>query len=592
MAPSLRRTCATSSALAFVTVVACSSSAPDSGAGGASSSASSASSGGEEVRDLHAVRGRLEGLQGASVVLAMGDEALTLVSDGEFTFSRELLDGAPVAIEVRAQPAGPDQVCTVEGPAVVAQADVDLRVRCVTPIRHVVVVGVDGMGGAYVGGAPMPVFNDLLAQSVYTLDMQNALPTMSSTNWMSMIDGSSADQHGVLSNSWQPGDSTPPITVFAVLRDARPGAKIGVFHDWSDFGRLVEPGVADVMTHPGDEDQTVDAALQWMVVNRPDLLFIHLDHVDHAGHLNGWGSAAYDRALEHADALLGRVIDSLKAAGMWPYTALIVSADHGGSGLLHGEDTDLERPIPFVLRAPQAAPRRLTRELRIWDTPATVLALLAVDQPDVWIGQPVAEGLFGRGIPAAPQAELELQVTASYSPLWDDTGTGALRDVSVWRPSPPDGFWSVGDVAVAGHGAPVDGTLVVRSEDPAALAAPVAYELIWSSAGARGEADVALYNPVAPVGYACLGTVAARGLAGPPPRDAIRCVHLDYLQPARTELTWKDTGSGATWDGSIWSCAAAAGGAPVPHTFVTRRHHDGPGYLKCFGLDPARAQGR
>jgi hypothetical protein len=76
------------------------------------------------------------------------------------------------------------------------------------------------MGGKYMTDDNMPVFNELKKQSSWTYVAQDALPTSSSTNWMSMVSGSTPDVHGVLSNSWERGDSIPPITIFGALRDA------------------------------------------------------------------------------------------------------------------------------------------------------------------------------------------------------------------------------------------------------------------------------------------------------------------------------------------------------------------------------------
>jgi hypothetical protein len=530
----------------------------------------------------------LVGLVGDQLTLKLGEEELTLSSNGAFAFDQELTDGSPVSVEVIAAPQDPDQECTLEGPAQIMGEDAELMVSCQTPIRHVIVLGIDGFGGHFVGEVATPRMDALREESVWTLAMQNGLPTSSSTNWMSMIGGSTPDQHGVLDNGWQPGDSTPPPTLFATFRAANPDAKIGVFHDWADFYRLVENDVTDIITHPGDELETMEAALSWIVAERPELTFIHLDHVDHAGHFNTWGSPAYHEAGELADSLLGELIDELIEFDLWPYTALIVSADHGGVGLAHGADTPQERPIPFIVRRPQGPSSQITREVRVWDIAATVLELLEVEAPADWVGRPVDEVFTGFADSTRPSGDLIFATTSAFDQLWTDEGTLAWSNVSVWRPSPPVGFFAVGDVTVGDYFAPEGGTLVLRSDDPLALASPIAYEEVWNSAGANGDADASFWNPIPPPGYACLGTVAGPAPGVPPELDLVRCVHLDYLLPAQSSLTWEDSGSGASWDGSFWQCQAGGEASLVPGAFVTRRHHTGPGFPKCFGLDPER----
>ncbi len=551
---------------------------------------SSASSGSTEDPMPHGVGGILEGLQGASVVLRNGEDVLMLEADGAFEFPTAVLDGEPYAVEIEAQPSGPDQTCTVSAAqGVVAGTDIeDVRVRCVTPIRHVVVVGIDGFGGQWLEPVATPNLDALRDEAVWTAQMQNALPTSSSTNWMSMIAGSGPEQHGVLSNGWQPGDSDPPPTMFAALRQHRPDAVIGIFHDWTDFERLVEVGVADFIGDPGDEQETMDAATAWLVEAQPTLLFVHLDHVDHAGHLSGWGSASYESAVEDADALVGQLRTALTEAGMWPYTAVLVSADHGGEGNSHGADTAAERSIPLVLHTPQAGPGELARDTRIWDIAATVLALLDVPAPAEWIASPVVEGLYASPFELPPPiAAIEALPVSDYVWLYDDTGTGAAAPVSIWRPIAPAGYGLLGDVAIAGHTMPT-ASAVVLLDDPIALRPPLGFELIWQDTLSGGINDVSVWNPIPPLGYVCMGAVAVAGYT-PPQVAQLRCVHAELVQRGLSAQTWDDAGSGALWDAGLWSCIAGGAADPgatglVTGAFVARRHGDDPGVGRCTTL--------
>jgi len=533
---------------------------------------------------IYALSGTLSGLQGASLVLTQANgDTLTLDADGAFEFSMRLSDGESYAVAVDAQPLDPDQTCAVElGDGVIDGTSVsDVVVDCVTPIRHVVILGIDGLGGAFVEEADMPNLDALMSEGTWTLTMQNALPTSSSTNWMSMIGGTSPDQHGVLNNGWQPGDSNPPPTLFAVVRGQRPDAKIGMFYDWQDFDRLVEEGVVDRRLHPGDEYETIDAAIDWADTNKPELLFIHLDHVDHAGHLNTWGSDAYFAAASVADDLIGELRAGLESNGMWPYTALLLSADHGGAGFSHGADTSPERPIPFVARTPQGLPAAVTRETRIWDLAATAAALLDVTQPPEWVASPVIE-VWGLTEPPMedplPQVEID-----TLELLYTDDGTGSFSNVSFWRPTVPAGYRSLGDVPADNYTSPMITGYAVAADHPA-VTSPRGYEKIWSDAGANGNMMLTLWNPVPVAGYVCPGQIAKADHGEPPGLDEIACIRQEYLKLSGVEFVWDDTGSGATWDGSVWGCAPAGDGILVHPTFLSRRHHDGPGYGECMGL--------
>lgn len=476
----------------------------------------------------------------------------------------------------------PDPTTTTSEPATT-----DLTTTGDPPtIRHVVVIGIDGLGAAYLPDVDTPVLDGLVAAGPHTFTAQNALPTMSAPNWMSMIAGSGPDQHGVESNEWSPGDSQPTPTMFAVVRDQLPGARIGVFHDWDGFGDLVEPGVPDILESPGDEHETTAAAIAWFTANQPELLFIHLDLVDHAGHFNGWGSDPYDAAVESADALVGDVLQAIDDAGLTADTFVLISADHGGQGLAHGADTSLERPIPVIIRGPGLPATVLAREIRIWDIAATVVAWFDLDAPASWIASPVVEAVPGAALPPAPAAVLTLQAIDDYVWIYDDTGSGAFQDGSIWRPVVPPGFVALGDVAVDGHDPPNTPTLVV-ADDPDALRPPLAYEQIWNDAGSLGLHDVAIWNPIPPLGHTCLGSVAVADHDTPPATDLIRCVHDRYLVPGDRALTWVDEGSLAFQDAGLWTCIDGPNGGQAVGSFITRRHHEDPGTNKCRSLVPA-----
>jgi predicted AlkP superfamily pyrophosphatase or phosphodiesterase len=215
-----------------------------------------------------------------------------------------------------------------------------------------------------------------------------------------MIMGAGPEQHGVTSNDWQPDKfEIAPVavgpggifpTIFSVLRQQRKGARLACFHDWDGFGRLVERPLLDRLEHASGPGAAVDRAVAYFREARPQLTFIHLDHVDHAGHKEGHGTPAYYQAVAEADRLVGRVIDGLKEASMWDRTILLITADHGGKGKSHGGATMAEIEIPWILHGPGvAAGREITAPVNTYDTAATVAAIFGLKPPDCWIARPV-----------------------------------------------------------------------------------------------------------------------------------------------------------------------------------------------------------
>jgi predicted AlkP superfamily pyrophosphatase or phosphodiesterase len=267
---------------------------------------------------------------------------------------------------------------------------------------HVLVIGIDGLGGEGVRRAKMPILRGLIERGAHTLTARAVMPTVSSPNWASMIMGAGPEEHGVTSNDWEPSKhDIPPVargsggifpTMFGELRRQRRSAVIGVFHDWDGFGRLLERDALDLIVDGDGPVATVDSAIAFLRDRRPTLTFVHLDQVDHAGHEAGWMSAAYLDAMGQADLLIGRLIAALDEANMRSRTLILITADHGGVGTKHGGLTLAEIEIPWILTGPTVR-RGYTLSLPVStiDTAPTVLWALGFGTPRAWIGRPVVE---------------------------------------------------------------------------------------------------------------------------------------------------------------------------------------------------------
>ncbi|MFT3766208.1 MAG: Vps62-related protein [Minicystis sp.] len=88
------------------------------------------------------------------------------------------------------------------------------------------------------------------------------------------------------------------------------------------------------------------------------------------------------------------------------------------------------------------------------------------------------------------------------------------------------------------------------------LARPVDYAWVWDDTSTGGTHDAAVWAPVAPPGYTCLGNVFSQGY-GKPSTDLIRCIKSAYVVPARADWVWDDTGCGADDDLTLFAVRAS-----------------------------------
>ena len=112
-----------------------------------------------------------------------------------------------------------------------------------------------------------------------------------------------------------------------------------------------------------------------------------------------------------------------------------------------------------------------------------------------------------------------------YTFIWTDSGSGADRDVSFWRPyDVQSGYFPLGDVATASHGKPSIPSLTVTALVADALAPPTSFSEVWNDRGSGADRDVRVMRMNPPSGYTCLGYVAVVGYGTNPDRNRYRYV--------------------------------------------------------------------
>jgi hypothetical protein len=278
--------------------------------------------------------------------------------------------------------------------------------QIVDPVKHVVVIGFDGLSPDGLAHAKTPEFDKLRSEGSSTMHARGVLPTSSSTNWASMITGAGPEQHGITSNSWEKNNFVLPAvvqsddflfpTIFNLVHTKIKNATVGAIYNWDGFGRLFEKSAVDYDINPKSEDETAQVASAYIISKQPTFTFIHFDHVDHAGHEFGHGTPEYYKAVEKADALLAEVMQAITSSPMANETLVIVSSDHGGIGKGHGGETLQEVEIPFIIWG-KSIKKGYTIKYPVYqyDNAATVAFALGLQLPMACIGKPIKNAFVG-----------------------------------------------------------------------------------------------------------------------------------------------------------------------------------------------------
>lgn len=273
-------------------------------------------------------------------------------------------------------------------------------------IQHVVVIGVDGLSPDGIKKATAPVLDSLIKQGSVSWKVRTVLPSASSQNWASMIMGAGPEIHGITNNSWKIHDHTlPPVisekdgrfpTIFSILRQQRPDAEMGVVHHWRDFGRLYQKDALNYDKFFSTEDSATAAFAEYIIASKPTLAFLHLDHVDHAGHHDGHGSEIYYASVEKTDSLIGNIMSSINAAGIADNTLVIITSDHGGKDKGHGGATLEEAEIALILSGKNIRKGfEPKQQVYMYDLASTIAFSLGLKQPYAWTGRPTKAAFEG-----------------------------------------------------------------------------------------------------------------------------------------------------------------------------------------------------
>ena len=156
------------------------------------------------------------------------------------------------------------------------------------------------------------------------------------------------------------------------------------------------------------------------------------------------------------------------------------------------------------------------------------------------------------------EEKFEFVPVSEYDEVWNDSGSGANQDVSVWRPRVPAGCHLIGMTAKNGHSPPNFSTLVIRAGGRD-IAPPERFDLVWWQE--RGRRRFWCWRPIPPAGYVSLGDVGTTSETPPSHKD-VACVALDCLSPSRQPLggqIWNDRGGGAPKDAAFFEQPGGTG---------------------------------
>ncbi len=244
--------------------------------------------------------------------------------------------------------------------------------------KHVVILGIDGAGN-FTRFADTPNIDRIFEHGAKTDYCLTAVPTISAQCWGTMLLGVVPYVHRLNNDiiSSTPYTDTENPTIFSLVRRAHPDAVLGSFSSWKPINYGIVEQDVGVTTETGEDAVLTEKIIDYIKAEKPELLFVQFESIDHAGHCFGYGSEEYLSELSVVDSYVGRIYASLTDAGIADDTLFIVTADHGGTGHSHGGLTEGERFVLFRAVGKTVADNP-SLDLRVIDIPAIVCTALGV----------------------------------------------------------------------------------------------------------------------------------------------------------------------------------------------------------------------
>jgi len=277
---------------------------------------------------------------------------------------------------------------------------------------QVILVSMDGFRRSYLDTDSVPALHALARDGVTAAAMIPSFPTLTFPNHYTIVTGLYPEHHGIVGNTiydpqfrelftmnnaaskesrWWGGQ---PIWVTAEKQGERAASMFWV-------GSEVEiDSVRPDRWKPFDAkvsfDARVDTVLSWLDLTGPQhlsLITLYFDEPDHTGHAYGPGSPKTAAAAARADSALDRLVQGLRARGMYDKVNLIVVSDHGMSQLSPDRVVYLDDVVDTAsIRITSLSPDLMITP-RDGDAPALLAKLQRLPHVSAWLKADVPERL-------------------------------------------------------------------------------------------------------------------------------------------------------------------------------------------------------
>lgn len=218
--------------------------------------------------------------------------------------------------------------------------------------KKVLIIGIDGCRPDALHQANTPNIDALIANGIFSPDALNDDITISGPGWSANLCGVWSNKHLVTGNNFSGNNYDEYPHIFKYIEAFNPELHTVSICHWGPINDFITLDHADFKLNESSDAEVASQTASYLTVNDPDILFIHLDDPDHAGHTQGFSPEVpeYIQAIEDVDGHIGTVLQSIYGRPSFSTEdwLVLVTTDHGGTGFSHG-GTSLEEENVFFI---------------------------------------------------------------------------------------------------------------------------------------------------------------------------------------------------------------------------------------------------
>ena len=252
--------------------------------------------------------------------------------------------------------------------------------------RHIVFIGLDGFGSAYIPKANMPILKQMIAEGSSSMNMRNILPSISWPNWSSLFRGTPPQNQTEINFP----------SIFSLIKHSnvveQTGNKISsLFYQWEDLDKICSADEAEKYIIESSY-RSLQKIATYIIENKPIFTAIVFEEPDTTGHNKSWGSKSYYDKLQIMDDYITIIIQAVREAGIYDNTAFMISSDHGGYFYGHWLNVSKNRKIPFIVFGKGIKKGYIvSSSAGICDIAPTMALSLGLEIPPEWTGTALTE---------------------------------------------------------------------------------------------------------------------------------------------------------------------------------------------------------